>query len=604
MAYSEIKDDLPAIPGSQKNKIGVLPIIAFAILSLISNPFVYDEKNSGRYLLKVIKAADPTLFTNDPVVDSLQRFHSAFYDLLAWLFNITSAPPEMVAPVVHGLYIAGEVLLFCLLYKVATAIIPDIRYFLLIALWATFTVSVPVGGIGLFEPILRHSEVAFLLCLIALYCLSVKKFYVLFWFSLAVALLVHSIMTIQLLLVIAPAYLFWHWHNTERHTPHVIGMIIFGLTFMLYFILMAPPTMSPEEGALFLNSKGDMQHISPFNQSPVGWFTLLMVAGVSLGIGWIFDRQEFHSRQMSLIIIWGTVVGLGLSLLAISVSSVRLAQFQPMRIFLWVWLLATWLWLLQTYKQLRSGSLLGVLMSGVVFLFMLQSLYALLLVSLIVLYLCLHVYGIYSRKALPVDKWARCGLIGFTCLIALGLAVGHGFNLASYFLRSLFPLPVMMLCLLLIYRPWLSPSVRQGLWLALFIIVITGAHSYWQGRQPFNSDWHAVQQWSREHTGVTERFLTTPGIGTNFRTGAFRTTVSEPMSALAWVDPQTNAQLSSFVAEVYKAQSSEGWDLIQLINLAQRVNASYVVVPGTTAHSFPPVFQTETILIFATKDHP
>lgn len=605
MAYSEPKSYLPAISGSKKNAFIVVAIIAFAVLSLIGSPFVYDEGNSGRYLLKVLKAADPALFPNDPVVDSLQRFDSTFYDLLAWLFQITSASPEMVEPVMHGLYVASKFLLFFLLYKVATTIVSDIWYFLLVALWATFTVSIPIGGIGIFEPAMRHSEVAFLLCLIALFCLFAKKFYGLFWLSIAGALLVHSIMTLHFVLVIAPAYFFWHWHNAQRRKPHVIGIGVFGLVLVLYVLFMAPPAMSPNEGALFLSRKGEMQHISPFSQPLTGWITLLVVASIGLLIWWFFDRPDSQNQQMSLIIVWGFVVGFGFSIVAVSVTSVRLAQFQPMRIFLWVWLLTNWLWLLQAYKQLRTGSVLGILMFGGTILFLLQSLYAFLMVTAVGIYVVLYVYEIHikSIKHILPEVWARYSLIGMTGLVGLGWLVGQWFGLSSYFLRNLFPLPILLILTLLVYRFW-STSRQQGyLWIVLFVIVFIGASTYWQGKHISNADWQAVQLWSREHTHEDERFLTVPDIGNNFRTGAFRTTVSEPMSALAWVDPITETNLGVFISRVNEAQNNGKWNLVELMKLANEANANYIVVPHATPHHLSPVFQTDSILIFAVPEN-
>jgi hypothetical protein len=135
----------------QPQLLFVLLVGIFALVSVWGTPFLYDRGGSGRYLLEVIQAADPELFPQDSVVDSLRRFDSLFYNALAFSFQIAHAPPTLIEPVMRALYIIYQFVLFFALFLLGRKMTQNPWFLVLIGAWAAHQKQFQVGGNGLFS---------------------------------------------------------------------------------------------------------------------------------------------------------------------------------------------------------------------------------------------------------------------------------------------------------------------------------------------------------------------------------------------------------------------------------------------------------------------
>jgi hypothetical protein len=550
--------------------------------------------------LGVLQAADPELFPNDTVVQELKAFDSLFYKALAMTVGWLSIVPEQVKSLLFICYVFYLFLLFLTLYALTNCITKNKWLFILISIWVIQPTHSPLGGGNLFEPILRHTEVAFLFGLWTIYGLLQKR-YLLMWSCLAVALLVHALVGLHLLFVIGPAWLFFH---RSSHWKQSAGLILFGLALIFYFQFMAPPTFSEEEAQLFIQAKSSINHISLLSQEPIGWVKVFILTSLSLIAFMTTDSKNKIYQHLAFFIICGAITAIAISALFLLTDSARLAQFQPMRIFAWQWFFVHLLWLAITVQQLTQRTEQGVLLLGAFILLFLDSLWGLALACFALVYLPGSSYlARYQTKwASYLETANSWSLLATAVFLAVGWLVAQWRDLSAYFLNNLTPIPILVGFSLLAWPAWQHRQAKQYLFTALisFALIQTSLFNYSRLAEVPDNGWEMVQRWSRESTAKEARFLTDPTIGRNFRIGAWRTSISEPMSALAWVAPYENRDLFTTVARVQNGYQDSAWNLAYLTALAQEQEVDYILLKEPiTVDNQEPVFQAGSYAIFA-----
>ncbi len=569
-------------------------IVLFGLVSVFGTPFRYEHRNSGLYLLGVLRAADPQLFPNDPIVDSLARYRSAFYDLLSYGFRASGAPPQRVEPVIRVLYVVSKLLLVLALFLVARALTPDLWVFVVLALYGAFPEASPVGGPPLIEPKLTHDELAQILVLFALACLWRQR-NGLFWAILCVAVFVHPLVAFHFVLAAAPVVLL----RTRFAKTHLAGVALFGLCAVLYVHFFAPPPMTSEEARLFLLAKGDKPHVSLFAQSATEW---LRMAGLVL-LCWLAQRNLARSDSKSGLllgfILSGTASGLCLSTVATFGHWARLAQFQPMRIFIWVTFFCYVLLALLAVRALRESRPVAGILLAIPMLTAMGSLWALLFLFLGLAYFLLLELGPAAMQRLPSpDTLTRA---------ALALAVAGIFVAWALGRRQPFPSfrdPVTLAPALLVGSfASISVLASRRRWIAAGLLVVTSAvgATIVSHRARSNPDWDAVRRWAERNTPKAARFLTPPKAH-DFRTLSLRTTVSERTSTIAWVDPRLNEENREFAHTVERGLHGKVWDLAYLDGLARRAGAAYILVKGPYTPSAAPLFRSGAYTVFRTTE--
>ncbi len=604
---------------NHQTKKGILPcrslflhaalVVIFTLIALIGIPFRYDEGNSGRYLLRVIKSADPELFRDDPVVESLNRFKSLFYISLAKVYEITGASPQSVEQTIYILYVVSKFLLMVAMLFVAQSLSHEVMLFILLAAWASYMQWAPIGGEGLFKNQMTHTTISELLGLIAL-CFLFRQRYFYFWLSLSFSILIHPLNTAHLALCIIPAIFFFNRYFVKTN---IIGLILFLSSSFLYFLFLSPPSFSAEEAQIFLNAKGNMSHISPLNQSPVGWMQmLLLIALALLGLRHI-EKPNLNDRLIAWSIVSGTLIALVLSSTAVFTEWVRLVQFQPMRIFTWVTFFTYLLLAIVAVKVWHYIPMISILFVAIFALDIIGSLWAL---SFILISIAnLIILGFVGKQGGNIDfcnKFVITGVVVIVVLMFLLWVISKQLSFPiSTFLNPL-PLGVGALLLVLVSLSQKKYSIRTVLFIVVIGYSLLGGAIHWhfyydsQDHPEWDAsiykarthpDWDAVRRWCREHTPKDARFIVAGGYG-SFRTLAWRTAIGESMSALAWVDPLEYARNEEQYQKVLSTCEDGVWNINKLFSLAKQWGIDYIIVNGSYKPSVYPILRVGTFSIF------
>jgi len=587
----------------------VLLVIIFTIISLVGIPFRYDQLSNGRYVLRVIKAADPELFPNDSVVESLNRFAGLFYIFLAKIYEITKASPQSVEQTIYILYVIAKFLLIIAILCVTRSLSHKVILFILLAAWVSYRQDGLLGGEALFENELNHSTFSEIFGLIAL-CFLFRQYYFYFWLLLSFSILIHPLVSAHLALCIIPVIFFI---NRNFQKENIIGLILLLFTSFLYFFLLSPPSFSGEEAQIFLNAKGTISHISPFNQNSIGWIRLILLMILTLLGLKIIDKLTLNEKLIIWFIICGSLISITLSLIAISTKWVRLAQFQPMRIFSWVTFFIYLLLAIITVKTWYKKLMTSIILVAVFALEILRSLWALPFALIGIIDLLVRNYT--KKRGYDVSFWDNLVIVGIISIVVVMFLLWKVSKLFSFpittFLNPL-PLGVGIMLVGLVFLRQGEYLKRTAILVAIIVYALLGGaihwHLYYDTRDHpewdasiykarTHPDWDAVRRWCRDHTPKDARFIVAGGYG-NFRALAWRTVIGEPMGALAWVDPLEYARNEKQLQKVLSTYEDGFWNLNKLFDLAKQWNVSYIIVNGPYKPFIQPIFQTGSFSVF------
>lgn len=592
---------LPSTPDTafwQRKLVSISIILGFALISLWGTPFRYDEANSGRYLLEVIQASDPELFAGDTVVQSLQRFESVFYDILALLVDSGEIEPAQIEPLMHALYGLHKITLFLIIFLFARQFSKHIAFFVLLAAWAAHQKAVPVGGNTLFTPQLIHTSIAVSLGILALTSLFSKR-EIWFWVLVGLAVLTHAIIGFQHFLIVAPVYL---WHKRQLTFTDLVGIAFFSVCALVYLIFMTPPPMSPQEAMIFLGSKGAMYHVSPFDHSLYDWARASLVLLLSIVLFHVYLRDNIQARLLVGFVVWGSCAALILGTIAVIFQPVRLAQFQPMRIFFWVWFFAHILIIWATFMAIHQRAITRFYLLGYLLLSITVSLWALPFAGLLLVYLFAKRMAREreSRNLSKIDSIARLSIPLVFLLIAGSWLIANLWELPQETLRSSTPLLLLALLALTTFQKMSDMRWQSGLTVLMLVGALVGAtlfrHAYYAEREDL--DWRLTQLWSRENTEKNASFIVAVESGENFRTQSFRTGIGEPMSALCWVAALECQENSERVGTIRNANRNGSWQLNDLRAIALDWDANYILVEGEVNTTDVPTFRSGPYMIF------
>lgn len=574
---------------TSRARTGLLLLLAGVALGLISAasvPLRFDHGNSGRYLLPVLQASDPELFAGDPVVSSLQRFRSLFYDALILGVEVLELRPDEIETLFSWLYWTSRALLVLGIMAIARAFDTDPLTAFALGVWACFTSSAPVGGESLFVNVVTHSTAAFLLGAGGLWALLSRR-RLAFWLLLSAQLLVHPLMALHLLLCLGPAQLLLR-RRIDR--VDLIGGAIFGVSLLICSASIPP--LSPQEAAVLQGAKGSMNHVALAAQSLPGWLSLLATLAVALG-AWHRRRATDPSAKRDLLaagIVCGIVAACLLSWLATTSEWVRLVQLQPLRTFVWIHLLCYLLIASAAVHHWRRRTAAAPALMALFMLSLVPSLWQ-------------PLFAVIALAALYREGWRPLWL---AATAGLGLAI-----VAGWLARDLLPgletlrtpvVPALVVSVLGAFALATGERLRApAACAALALACVLSAwswHRYYDDKDDpawgatyddrMHQDWDAARRWFAVNTPRSARVVVAGGRG-NFRTLALRSAVGEPMSALVWVDPAVYLEIADEAGRVRECLVSppdDGdpragtWRLPCLVRRAAEGDASYLLVEG------------------------
>ncbi|MCI0393995.1 MAG: hypothetical protein L0332_03390 [Chloroflexi bacterium] len=578
-------------------RLTILGVAVLAAIALVGNPFFYDAGNSGRYLIGVLRIVDPELFPNDLVADGLSGFESIFYNGLGLLLRAFGAAPELLEPLMFWLYVVARILLFVLLFLLVRTLTAEWWAFLLLAAWAIHAKALPLGGTQLFANTLRHTEMAFLFELAALYCLFRQR-QLLFWLLASLAIFVHALLGLHFFLSIVPPLLllsFLAGRKIDRTT--IPGLAIAGAAVLLYYGVMAPQPFSAEEARIFLSAKGEIGHISFLGTTPYRWLELTTLLGLTTLAYWRLLKPDRHSALLLGGVFSGALVAIAFSALAIVTGHPLLALVQPLRIFLWVTFFAHFLLALAAGRAWRDSPVLSVILLAFFALSILDSYWRVAFAGLGILYMALP--GLRPLAThLPPPRLA----IGFFCGgMAAAAILGRGLpeNAGTPILVA----PAVALTLLVVPFPARSHRWLLAGALLAYSLVFASTAAYAQYAALNNPDWDAVCRWAQINSDKDDAFIATY-TAEEFRVRSFRTAASHNYSALAWVDPRAFTTGQEQATRIQQGRDGDVWDTTYLLSLAQEWGVEYVILDGPYEPAVEPIFQAGRFSVIVVPSEP
>jgi len=579
-----------------KNNRNVIVVSILLILfAVLASPFSITNNQSGRYLPSLLRNVYPALFENDIVVDAFDRFESVFYVGLAWLLKLLDRPLSQVESVFYGLYVFSKIALVGLIYFFARPLKHGIGFFILLGVWAVFQREASVGGSFLFEPSLTHATVAGMIEIAALgFLMREKQFW--FWAILAATLFIHSLMTIHLALVFFFVLVVQERLRVSKSA--LAGMAIFGLSFLAYWLLMTPPAFSALESSLFIAKLSNSVHVAPQAQDALDWINMIGKVLLAILVYQRFFRGEKVYKHMASFVHIGSWLALLLGLAATISGSVRLAQLQPLRIYMWVNFFVFVLLACAIVAAVKKDRDLSVLVFAVFLLNVIGS-------ALEVLLIWFAVFVLIAKT--QQLRWPDLTFLVRAKSLRVGTAILTLF--AILLLMPFMPVrfdefrePITVLTLL-ICLPLFGENDRIKNWkwglvaLVLFIALVgqsKNVNDYFDSRQ--SESFNGISQWIAQNTPEDARFITAlpQARGSllrarvnNFRARSLRTTVSESIRGPFWVAPLLGRENDIRTEQVQLAWDGENWDLDALFSLANEYDTDYLLISGDFSPKYP-----------------
>jgi hypothetical protein len=582
----KISPELPGKRNAGRFKPFALYIAVFLPLSIFTNPYQPDEEHTRRYLLPVFRAADASLFRNDPAVDAMLRFRSIFYDGLAATVKAFRLTPAEVQAALQASYLPLTAALLCMIYLIVRELEPHPVTVWFAGLFACQPRNALLGGDGLFYASVTHREIAILLGLIAIYCaLRTRSDWA--GATLAIAVLIHAVLAVALFLAIAPAT---GWRCRSAAGRSLAGIAMFGSSCAVYLLFLRPPALGEAGSRIFLEAKGSINHVSLLNQGAGQWVVTSLLLALALLAWRALEPISESVRRAGAFMIFSAGCAIVLSAAFLATRIPLLAQLQPMRGFTWATLFIYLLLIAAAGRALERDRNLALLLIAATALTLAGARAG------IAFAFAANLYLLFGRM-LCREFWTA----GIQ-LLALA-------TLAGALVPALVPLAaavepvtaVVAACILML----LVPRVRMLQSAAIGFIAAAVA---WAGavreidvrRHSAASDWLQVAAWCRTHTSPDARFLTPPDTS-DFRFYALRTPVAEPVNALLWVDPLLYRSDNERRQHLRQAYAGPACDGAGIVNLACRWNAEYLIVPGGCAPHGKPLFQQNSFSVYSVR---
>lgn len=565
--------------------ISGLTLAAFAVFG---SPFLIDYLNSGDQLPATLQIVDPQLFQGDAIVAAMGKLKSGFYLTLAAAMKLLSISPQHIEPIVYGLFVASKLLLIAGVLAVCRSLKNSFWFFVVFAAWCCHQKASLLGSVTLFMPLITHNEVALVLGLFAVACL-LRGRVILFWLLAGVMVLVHVLVGLQFVICFAPALL-WQ-RKPDRNL--LIGGALFALCCVVYLLTMTPPAISAEEWQLFLSTNGNTAHISLFRHGWLDWFGFASFFGLALAAFNRYLKGDAGFELLRRAAIFGSVIGLLMSLAAVLSRAMKPMLFQPMRVFFWVTLICFLMIAAATVEAFKSSRLAGVLLASVLVLTVLNSILAPLFGLIGLAYL---IAERLSAKPLEYDGSSTALVFPTQVILALSViaifaawALGNKQPIGS--LRSpvlLIPCAVLLATLFLPkLKSWQTP---MAVGLMLYCLTAASVYRHKYNERWLDSDWRAVRLWVQSNTQTSDRFITPPDqIG--FRVLSLRSTPSEALPRVIWSAPFTALENKQAAERAAKGYANNSTDAAYLVELAHEWNCEYVIARGAYDPQFVPLFR-------------
>lgn len=578
--------------------LNTLLIITFTLVSIFGSPFLYDQVNSGRQLTTTLRKIDPDLFPDDYVVKAFDRYRSLFYDGLSILARALNFEPARLESLLHILYLLSRFAIVAAFFYISRALNENIWLFVLLAAWSCHPKSIPVGGPGggawVFQPLLTHNDVAFIILMFSLYFLLKRNCFI-FWMLASITIFVHSLYALHFTLCVIP-FILYAQNDAKKHW---LGTAMFVLCCIAYIVFYAPLQMTPEEERIFLEAEGESGHISLFSQNLTHWMRIITLATVSILSYLNFTKNKVLCNWLIKSAVSGALICILLSITATYTQSVLISLFQPMRMFIWITLFFYIVLIDATVEAFSHSAVLGMALSGVLFFTTIYSPWALVMgfISIGFMVWRLFIEKDWKKDGLKLEKGLKLTLCFTSTILILSLVIKGATAFIS--LRNFILIFSSTLCLLLLiskrYYAKYNLAVAAIFISSALLITSFDRHEYYN--RSINKDWTQIRRWSQINTAKTDRFITPPEENT-FRSIALRTSVSERNVETVWASPFSYVKNKAYADIAAKGYGSHTSDIEYLFQLARQWKCNYVVSKGDVVVKEKPVYAVGEYRIF------
>ena len=574
----------------------VLVLVSFfVVISIFATPHQYAKKNEGRYLLRVVKNYDNNLFHNDLVVKSLGKFKSIYYDLIGYLFKLQNSANINTAlrDIIFSAFVINKISFFLLLILLTRALNQSIVFFIIFAIFAMHSKSIINGSGGLFMPMARHSEIAILTGIASFISLLYNKNYF-FWIFISITILTHSLIGIHLLLTLSTYIII----NYDDHLKDGWSILIFIITIFYYNLSYAPTPMTIDEAKLFLNVKTISAHVSFFKQGILSWVSCFGIILLALLLNIVYQNHDSF-KIFNISIISGSIIAFSLSTLFYLTNFHYLALIQPIRIFLWVSFFCFVSIINSITLLFYKNYHLCFILFSILCLIILNTLWFIPLVYIVISYLISKSFNIPGDNNFS-EKLLNKTFVLFGAIMTIAIMVGDSSDRLS-FLNDLEPLFIIIPFLLLII---MGKRLSYNYTLSILALVLTMSfalktierHDYFKIRE--DQGWDDIRRWFPKNTLKTAKVIVAGGSG-NFRTLALRSCYGESESALSWVDPNLQSEISKNFELVNKGYINDSWDINYKMMLSKRWGANYILIKGNYhPDTIKPIYSIDDYHIF------
>ena len=510
------------------------------------------------------------------VVKSLGKFKSIYYDLIGYLFKLQNSANinNALRDIIFSLFVLNKITFFLLLIVLTRALNQSIVFFIVFAIFAMHSKSIINGSGGLFMPMARHSEIAFLTGMASLIFLLYNKNYF-FWILISVTVLTHSLIGIHLLLTLS-AYIIINYKN---YLKDGWSILIFIIAIFYYNLSYAPAPMTIDESKLFLSVKATSVHVSFVKQGILNWVSFFGIILLALLLNIAYQNHD-NFKIFNISIVSGSIIAFSLSALFYFTNSHYLALIQPIRIFLWVSFFCFISIINSTTLLFYKNNRLYFILLSILCLIILNSLWFIPLVYIVISYL------LYKSLTIPGENnfserllYGAFVLLGV--VITIAIMVGDSTD-RLLFLNDMKPLFIIIPFLLLIIA---GKRLSYNHTLSILALVLTMSfvlktierHNYFKMRK--NQGWDSIRLWFPKNTLKSSKVIVAGGAG-NFRTLALRSCYGESESALSWVDPNLQGEISKNFELVNEGYVNDSWDINYKMMLSKRWGAKYILIKG------------------------
>jgi len=571
--------------------LGIGIVLLLASASWLLNPYQFDDSHTTRYYLPVIRALDTRLFPVDPVVSSISKFRSWFYDAISLACRAAHVTPQELPGFLKALYAISLLACFAFIGGIARTLDRSLTAVALLGLMCLRPMGAIVGGDGLFAPTLTHKEASTLLALAVFWSILSKRYF-LGLVLLSACVYIHALTALHIAWCIVPVLLI----KQPRFSGRLLaGLAVLSAAFGIYYVIAAGGIGFDSEAArLFVANKGSINHIALGSQGKIQWLLILGVLFVAAASRrYLLDGRDTALWTIEQFWISGSMICVAVSAMFSLTGDFHFALFQPLRCFVWVMYLALIEIAIAAVKLRKQDGFASAILIAVIGFKVAGVFLWVPFLGIAIVYLSARLIGLIKEDTAV----AAVKIVAVTMLLATTAGFVFRSHVPLESLRSPMTLVLCAIAVACIFVLGSKASVSVQLGSAALFLALCSWSVHAKPNPPIDANWAGMAYWVENNTQFFDQGLTPPETE-EFRNLSYRSPVSEPMNALWWVNPKLEALLEARASRVRQLCKDGVCDCQSLEELAHAWGARYFITQGTCQQSRQPAFRANSYNLY------